>query len=121
MNLTGQAQSAAIRDFLLGARRDPQSSPTSFLNQAVSVVGDCARSAYLNAFEVGRYAVADANVRTRDLADLRQALTDQLGRQVPNTNDLSQLRPLIREVRQKLGFPPGKGEIDLALLRQLGS
>lgn len=121
VNLTGQTQASAIRDFLLGARRDPQSSPTSFLNQAVSVVGDCATSAYLNAFEVGRYAVADANVRARDLADLRQALGDQLGRQVPTTNDLSQLRPLIREVRQKLGFPPGKGEIDLALLRQLGS
>lgn len=119
--VTGQTQPAAIRDFLLGARRDPQSSPTSFLNQAVSVVGDCARSPYLNAFEVGRYGVADANVRAKDLADLRQALADQLGRQVPNTNDLSQLRPLIREARQKLGLPPGKGEIDLPLLRQLGS
>jgi hypothetical protein len=121
VNLTGQTQSAAIRDYLLGARRDPQSQPANFLNQAVSLVGDCGRSVYLNAFEVGRYGVADTNVRARDLADLRQAISDQLGRQVPNTSDLSQLRPLIREVRQKLGLAPGKGEIDLALLRQLGS
>jgi hypothetical protein len=121
-NLTGQTRAAAIADYVAGARRPARDTGnTTFLNQAVSVVGDCGQAGYLTAYEVGRYGIASSSARRADLGDLRTLIGDLLGKAVPNTDNLSQLRDVIKDAREKLGLPRSKGEVDAAFLSKLGT
>jgi hypothetical protein len=127
VQLTGQGRNEAIRDYLIGRRQVAPDTGSvtltprfrTLVNRALNVVRDCRQTVYLNAFEVGRYGVAPAGVRSADIEALQRALN------VPVTRELDKpTRDAIEALRRQKGLrsSPGggfDGQIDNALLNEI--